>query len=56
MAVSKVYLGVDDMQLLGSKALVLRAEIHLDKLPLLYTELASVGVNLNELNLTEKGV
>ncbi|ASP40706.1 hypothetical protein CHH28_19425 [Bacterioplanes sanyensis] len=49
--VSKICLGVDDMQLLGNKALVVRAEIYPEKLELLYSALHSLGITLNEQSL-----
>jgi len=52
-AVSKICLGVDDMQLLGNKALVLRAEIYPRKLELLYSELNSIGINFNKQSLPD---
>ncbi|MBQ0785799.1 MAG: hypothetical protein KBT66_16365 [Amphritea sp.] len=51
--VSKVCLGVDDMKLLGNKALVLRAEIYPDRLLTLYENLASIGVKLNQKDLPD---
>jgi len=46
-AVSHICLGIDDMHLLGNKALVLRAEITPDNLPNLYADLTSIGIKLN---------
>jgi hypothetical protein len=54
MTVSKVCLGIDDMQLLGNKALILRAEIYPGKLQTLYNALASIGIKLNKQSLPEK--
>lgn len=51
--VSKVCLGIDDMQLLGSKALVLRAEIFSGRLPALYAALVSIGIELNKQSLPD---
>ena len=50
-AVSRVCGGVDDMQLLGQKALVLRAEIYPEKLSALYDSLSSSGVKVSAQNL-----
>ena len=44
--VSRVCGGIDDMHLLGYKALVIRAEIYPEKLPSLYAALTSVGVKV----------
>lgn len=49
--VSKVCLGIDDINVLGSKALVLRAEIYPLELPNLYEALVSIGVKLNKVEL-----
>ena len=46
-AVSNICLGIDDIHLLGNKALVLRAEITPENLPILYADLASIGIKLN---------
>ena len=55
--VSRVCGGIDDMQLLGYKALVIRAEIYPEKLPSLHTALASVGVKVGSKNkLDEKSL
>ena len=51
--VSKICLGVDDIQLLGNKALVLRAEIYPKKLPMLYAALDSIGIKFNEESLPD---
>jgi hypothetical protein len=51
--VSKICLGIDDMQLLGNKALVLRAEIYPGKLPSLYTALVSIGIKINKQSLPD---
>ncbi|MEH6347461.1 MAG: hypothetical protein V7785_20360 [Bermanella sp.] len=48
LAVSEACYGVDDMHMLGSKALVLRAEVFQQKLPSLYESLTEVGVKLNK--------
>jgi hypothetical protein len=48
--VSRVCGGIDDMQLLGYKALVIRAVIYPEKLPSLYTALTSVGVKVSSKN------
>jgi hypothetical protein len=53
-AVSHVCLGVDDMQLLGNKALVIKAEVFPDDLQALYTSLASIGVKLNQQSLPDR--
>ena len=52
-AVSKICLGVDDMQLLGNKALVVRSEIYPGKLELLYSALHSLGITLNKQSLPD---
>ncbi|MEH6358607.1 MAG: hypothetical protein V7745_06430 [Pseudomonadales bacterium] len=52
--VSKVCGGIDDMQLLGNKALVIRAEIYPEKLPALYTALTSIGITINKQNLLDQ--
>lgn len=52
-AVSRVCLGIDDMRLLGSKALVIRAEIYPEKLPALYAALTSIGVKLSQQSLPD---
>jgi hypothetical protein len=49
--VSRICLGIDDMQLLGNKAIVLRAEIFPEKLPTLYDALASIGIKLDQQSL-----
>lgn len=51
--VSNVCMGVDDMRLLGNKALVLRAEIYSENLINLYSDLASIGITLNNESLPE---
>lgn len=57
MVVNRVCGGIDDMQLLGYKALVIRAEINPEKLPSLYTALVSVGVKVGPKNkLDEKSL
>jgi hypothetical protein len=48
--VSRVCGGIDDMQLLGYKALVIRAEFYPEKLPSLYAALTSVGVKVSSKN------
>lgn len=45
-AVSKICLGIDDVQLPGNKAIVFRAEIYPEKLQALYTALVSIGIKL----------
>lgn len=52
-AVSKVCLGIDDMNVLGNKALVLRTEIYPLDLTALYESLASVGVKLIQSELPD---
>ena len=49
--ISNVCLGIDDMQLLGNKALIFRVEIYPRKLPTLYTALVSIGIKLNQQSL-----
>ena len=44
--VSKVCGGIDDMNLLGNKALIIRAEIYSEKLPSLYETLSSIGIKI----------
>jgi hypothetical protein len=44
---SRVCGGIDDMHLLGYKALVIRAEIYPEKLPLLYAALTTVSVKVS---------
>ncbi len=51
--VSKICLGIDDMQLLGNKALVIRAEIYPDKLLNLYAALDSIDVKLYKQGLPD---
>lgn len=53
LAFSKVCLGIDDINVLGSKALVLRAEIYPRELPSLYEALVSIGVKLNKVELPD---
>jgi len=53
MTVSEICLGIDDMQLLGNKALVLRTEINPEKLPSLYGALVSTGVKLHKPSLPD---
>ena len=48
--VSRVCGGIDDMQMLGYKALVIRAEIFPEKLPSLYAALTSVDVKVGSKN------
>ena len=45
--VSDICLGIDDVRLLGNKAIVFRAEITPENLPSLYTGLASIGIKLS---------
>ena len=52
-AVSKICLGIDDVQLLGNKAIVFRAEIDPEKLQALYTALVSIGIKLNKQSLPD---
>jgi hypothetical protein len=52
--VSEVCLGIDDIQLLGNKALILRAEIYPGKLQTLYNALALIGIKLNKQSLPKK--
>ena len=47
--------GIDDMNLLGNKALVIRAEIYPEKLPTLYTALTSMGMTVNHQSLPDHG-
>jgi hypothetical protein len=54
LAVSHVCLGVDDMQLLGNKALVVRAEIYSENLRNLYADLASIGITLSNESLPDE--
>jgi len=51
--IGRVCLGIDDMQLLGNKALIFRVEITPRKLPHLYEALASVNIKLNEQNMPD---
>lgn len=51
--VSKICLGIDDMQLLGNKALVIRAEIYPERLRALYAAIVSTGITLNENRLPD---
>ena len=51
LAVSDACYGVDDMHMLGSKALVLRAEVFQQKLLGLYESLTKIGVKLNKQGL-----
>ncbi len=55
-AVSNICLGIDDMHLLGNKALVLRAEITPNNLPNLYADLTSIGIKLNGRNLPKVSI
>ncbi len=55
LAVSKVCGGVDDMNRLGNKALVVRAEIYPRKLPMLYAALESIQVNVSQHSLPDLG-
>ncbi len=48
--ISRVCGGIDDMQLPGYKALVIRAAIYPEKLPSLYAALRSVGVKVSSKN------
>ncbi len=52
-AIGRVCLGVDDMQLLGNKALIFRAEITPGKLPQLFEALASLSIKLNQTGLPD---
>jgi len=55
-AVSRVCLGVDDMNLLGKKALVIQAEIYPDTLPELYKALTSTGIKLIKSSLPDQKI
>ena len=55
VTVSKVCLGIDDMQLLGNKALVFRAEIYPAKLASLYLALVAIGIKLHSQSLPQIG-
>lgn len=50
-AVNEACFGIDDMHMLGSKTLVLRAEIYQHKLSCLYQTLTEIGIKLNEQGL-----
>jgi hypothetical protein len=59
--VSEICLGIDDIRLLGNKAVVFRAEISPENLPRLYTDLAFIGIKLStdslpEIKMLEKGI
>lgn len=45
--VSEICFGIDDISLLGNKAIVFRAEITPENLPNLYTDLAFIGIKLS---------
>ncbi len=49
--IAKICLGIDDIQLLGNKALVIRAEIDPKKLQILYSAIASIGIKIDEQKL-----
>jgi hypothetical protein len=51
--VSEICLGIDDIRLLGNKAVVFRAEISPENLPSLYTDLAFIGIKLIKDNLPD---
>jgi hypothetical protein len=55
IVVSNVCCGIDDMHMLGNKALVLRAEIFPKKLEELYKRLKDIEVNITQQNLPEEG-
>jgi hypothetical protein len=57
--VSEICLGIDDVRLLGNKAIVFRAEITPENLPSLYIDLAFIGIKLSteslpDINILEK--
>ena len=52
-AVSKICVGIDDMKLLGNKALVFRAEIYPKRLKTLFADLASIGIKLSRQGLPD---
>jgi len=52
-AVSKICVGIDDMKLLGNKALVFSAEIYPPKLKTLFADLASIGIKLSRQGLPD---
>lgn len=49
-------MGIDDMCLLGNKALVMRAEIYPEKLPEFYSDLASLDIKLAQHSLPNKNI
>ena len=51
--VGNICLGIDEIRLLGNKALVLRAEITPEYLSNLYTDLAFIGIKLIKDNLPD---
>jgi hypothetical protein len=51
--VSEICLGIDDVRLLGNKAIVFRAEITPENLPSLYTHLAFIGIKLSTESLPD---
>ena len=53
-AVSKVCCGIDDMHMLGNKALVLRAEIFPENLGKLYKVLSTIDVQIIQQSLPEE--
>lgn len=55
-AVSGVCLGIDDMHLLGKKALVIQAEIYPEQLSELYKALTSTGININKSSLPDHNI
>jgi hypothetical protein len=51
--VSDICLGIDDIRFFGNKAIVLRAEITLENLPRLYTDLAFIGIKFSKESLPD---
>ncbi len=51
--ISRICLGIDDMHLLGNKALVIRAEIFPAKLQSLYVALGEIDVKFNQNSLPD---
>ncbi len=51
--VSDICLGIDDVRLLGNKAIVFRAEITPENLSSLYTDLAFIGIKLSTESLPD---
>ncbi len=54
VTVSRVCGGIDDMNMLGNKALVIRAEIYPSKLPALYAALQSIQIYVIQHSLPDK--